>query len=101
MQHEIITLTSGEVLIVERSTSQAGSLYINIWATRNERADQEEAEIRKVRLSESKFEPAVVSLRSKSMKVSEMFRRIEILQHAARLATELDEQFVPGTEVAG
>ena len=100
MQHEIITLTSGEVRIVERSTSQAGSLYINIWATRNERADQEEAEIRKVRLTDSRFEPAIASIRNKPMKVADFARHIEILQHAARLAAELDEQFKPGTEVA-
>lgn len=102
MQQEEITLTSGEVLRMERREFKSTSSHsINIWTMDDPdiiaTVGKEWRAVRGVPV----WEPAVIRSHPIGTTVETMPRHIEILQHAARLATELDEQFVPGTEVTG
>lgn len=102
---ETITLTSGEVLVVERWSDSADNRLLALWFFDKGVMTERILTITKgwtcrgsrTRYWEKSFAYGSVF----HYALSELTRYIEILQHAARLAAELDEQFVPGTEVTG
>ena len=90
---ETITLSTGETLIVERTENALGH-FVTIIGER----DRTVAFVEKPH-SDSSWRPATLSMCRVALRVDRVACYQETLTHAARLAVELDEQFVPGTEM--
>jgi hypothetical protein len=99
---ETITLSSGEVLIVER---QSGGRSVTLWALIDGEPVICVAQTRKPMWGlpgePTIWQPSQTEINTGSTNLGQLSRLIEILTHAARLSAELDEQYKPGTEVAG
>jgi hypothetical protein len=105
MTQETITLTTGEVLEVERTASENNSAWYEVHIMQKDLALGPEVVIfkdsfRALSDGQRRWCDCDVTTHRNSTNTLYTQRKIEILQHAARLASELDRQYPAGIEVS-